>query len=179
MGRQASPDSRLIHQKAVGDLSSLPAFGQLLGLDVSKNHIGVAIAEWGQTDLPALPIVNIKRSGFAHDMDRLKNLIEERNIGGVIFGLPIQMDGKEGSRAQSVRDFAKAFLALIPLPFAFWDERLSTKQALRKIGKSKKGKNMTDAISACLILDASKARLKETSLKESEPQPDGSQKRLA
>ena len=68
---------------------------------------------------------------FAKDAERLSVLIAEENVGGLVLGLPVQMDGTEGRRCQSVRQFANNLLEHIDLPIAFWDERLSTKAVER------------------------------------------------
>ncbi len=74
----------------------------------------------------ARPAETIIRGKFATDAGRLSVLIAEENVGGLVLGLPVQMDGAEGPRCQSVRQFADNLLEHIDLPIAFWDERLST-----------------------------------------------------
>ncbi|MCB1531416.1 MAG: Holliday junction resolvase RuvX [Alphaproteobacteria bacterium] len=101
----------------------------LLGLDVGKKTIGVALSDPAQS--LATPLETIKRTKFTQDILRLQALVEEYEVGGFVIGLPVNMDGSEGPRAQSVRDFA---LELVRYPeivgrepwIALQDERLST-----------------------------------------------------
>ncbi len=97
---------------------------RLLGLDIGSKTIGLALSD--VTLMVASPAETIKRGKFAADAGRLSVLIAEENVGGLVLGLPVQMDGAEGRRCQSVRQFADNLLEHIDLPIAFWDERLST-----------------------------------------------------
>ena len=97
---------------------------RLLGLDIGSKTIGLALSD--VTLMVASPAETIKRGKFAADAGRLADIIAEENVGGLILGLPVQMDGAEGPRCQSVRQFADNLLEHIDLPIAFWDERLST-----------------------------------------------------
>ena len=97
---------------------------RLLGLDIGSKTIGLALSD--VTLMVASPAETIKRGKFAADAGRLSVLIAEENVGGLVLGLPVQMDGAEGPRCQSVRQFADNLLEHIDLPIAFWDERLST-----------------------------------------------------
>src|SRR5262249_60492632 len=102
---------------------------RLLGLDVGEKTIGLAISD---SDFRvATPVDTIRRTKFAADAARLAQLIEERGVGGLIVGLPINMDGSEGPRCQSVRQFTANLLQRMSLPIAFSDERLSTAAAAR------------------------------------------------
>ena len=103
----------------------LPPKSRLLGLDVGTKTIGLAISDPGL--MVASPIDTIRRGKrFADDAKALLALIDRRGIGGLIVGLPVNMDGSEGPRCQSVRASAENVLKLRDLPLAFWDERLST-----------------------------------------------------
>lgn len=104
--------------------AALPAGGRMLGLDVGDKTVGIAISD--SNLVVASPIETIRRGKFAADAAHLLRLIDERGVGGLIIGLPVNMDGSEGPRCQSVRQFARNLLALRDLPIAFWDERLST-----------------------------------------------------
>ncbi len=97
---------------------------RLLGLDIGSKTIGLALSD--VTLMVASPAETIKRGKFAADAGRLSVLIAEENVGGLVLGLPVQMDGAEGPRCQSVRQCADNLLEHIDLPIAFWDERLST-----------------------------------------------------
>ena len=112
-------------------LEDLPRGVRLLGLDIGEKTIGLAVSDSGQS--VASPLETIRRSKFAKDMERLKEIIAERKVGALVLGLPINMDGSEGPRCQSVRQFARNLgsLAGIALPLAFWDERLSTRAVER------------------------------------------------
>ncbi|MAF95827.1 MAG: Holliday junction resolvase RuvX [Rhodospirillaceae bacterium] len=97
---------------------------RLLGLDIGSKTIGLALSDVTLT--VASPAETINRGKFAADAGRLAGIIAEENVGGLVLGLPVQMDGAEGRRCQSVRQFADNLLEHIDLPIAFWDERLST-----------------------------------------------------
>ena len=97
---------------------------RLLGLDIGSKTIGLALSD--VTLMVASPAETIKRGKFTADAGRLADIIAEENVGGLVLGLPVQMDGAEGRRCQSVRQFADNLLEHIDLPIAFWDERLST-----------------------------------------------------
>ena len=96
----------------------------LMGLDLGSKTIGLAIAD--AAAIIASPIETIKRQKFSNDAQNLIKIINERRIGGLVFGLPVRMDGTEGSRCQSTRQFATNFLEWREIGIAFWDERLST-----------------------------------------------------
>ena len=104
---------------------------RLLGLDVGAKTIGIAIADSRLT--VASPLVTLRRGKFAADAERLKALIAERAVGGLVIGLPLNMDGSEGPRCQSVRQFAANLLERIDVAVAFWDERLSTAAVTRAL----------------------------------------------
>ena len=136
-------------RRPAGDFSALPAGVRLMGLDPGGRRLGVAISDGLRTS--ALPLCVIERRRFADDIASLKTIIKDHRIGGIILGLPLQMDGQEGRRVQSVRDFAKALYDALGVPLAFWDERLSTKAALRGVVSRKSGE-MVDALAAAYIL---------------------------
>ena len=96
----------------------------LMGLDLGSKTIGLAIADTAA--IIASPLETIKRQKFSNDAQNLIKIIKERRVGGLVFGLPIRMDGTEGSRCQSTRQFATNFLERREIGIAFWDERLST-----------------------------------------------------
>ena len=108
-------------------LPSRLARGQrLLGLDLGEKTIGLAISDSGLTI--ASPLETIRRRKFRDDAARLAEICAERRVGGLVVGLPVNMDGSEGPRCQSTRQFARNLneIAGFELPMAFWDERLST-----------------------------------------------------
>ncbi len=112
---------------ALHDLLDHLAHGKrLLGLDLGDKTIGLAISDRGLK--VASPLETIRRTKFTKDAEALAALCKERGVGGLVLGLPVNMDGSEGPRCQSARQFAAnlAELAGFTLPIAFWDERLST-----------------------------------------------------
>ncbi|MDD5585914.1 MAG: Holliday junction resolvase RuvX [Alphaproteobacteria bacterium] len=122
----------------VCNLSCLPALcpkgSCLLGLDPGSTVIGVAISDPDRR--VASPLVGIERTKFTQDAAALAAIIRERNVGGLVIGLPKNMDGTEGPSAQSARSFAsnllrKGHLPDPDMPIAFWDERLSTAAVTR------------------------------------------------
>ena len=104
--------------------SSLNRHERLFGLDLGEKTIGIAVSDPGLH--VATPVVTIRRKKFTLDAQELLRLIAERQVGGLVIGLPRNMDGSEGPRCQSVRQFASNLLKLKDMPVAFWDERLST-----------------------------------------------------
>lgn len=97
---------------------------RVMGLDLGSKTIGVAISD--PTLVIASPVEVIQRSRFKADAEKLIRLIGEHRVGAVVLGLPINMNGSEGPRCQSTRQFAANLLQEVDLPIAFWDERLST-----------------------------------------------------
>ena len=107
------------------DLSSLPPAGRLAGLDVGDKTVGVAISDSRRS--VASPVETVRRGKLAADVAALQKLLQERNAVGLVVGLPVNMDGSEGPRCQSVRAFVRNIAQRgLVLPVAFWDERLST-----------------------------------------------------
>lgn len=102
----------------------LPARGGLLGLDLGTKTIGIAASDPDRR--LATGVETIERKTFTLDAKRLLALASERRTVGFVLGLPINMDGSEGPRAQSTRAFARNLAKLTELPIALWDERLST-----------------------------------------------------
>jgi putative Holliday junction resolvase len=105
-------------------ITGLPPNAPVIGLDLGSKTIGVAISDI--TLKIASPIETIARKKFTDDARRLLAIAVERRAGLFLLGLPLNMDGSEGPRAQSTRAFARNFGKLTPLPIVFWDERLST-----------------------------------------------------
>src|ERR1700753_3073059 len=101
-----------------------PERGALIGLDLGTKTIGVAVSNPDRR--LATGVETIQRKAFKADAARLLAIASERNVVGFVLGLPINMDGSEGPRAQSTRAFARNLAKLTELPIALWDERLST-----------------------------------------------------
>ena len=111
------------------NLDMRPTNTALMGLDVGKKTIGVALSDSSQSI--AFPICTIKRTKFSRDIKALEEIIREYNIGGYVIGLPLNMDNSEGRACQSIRDFGAEFARQLPQDLqnpwiALWDERLST-----------------------------------------------------
>jgi putative Holliday junction resolvase len=109
----------------------LPERGALIGLDLGTKTIGVAASDPDRR--LATAVETVARKAFQADAARLLALASERNAAGFLLGLPLNMDGSEGPRAQSTRAFARNLARLTPLPIALWDERLSTAAVEREL----------------------------------------------
>jgi putative Holliday junction resolvase len=109
----------------------LPPTGALLALDPGSKTIGIAVAD--PTRLIASALETVRRGKLAADAARIFFLYDERACVGLILGLPLNMDGSEGPRAQSARAFARNLLAIRDVPLAFADERLTTAGAERAL----------------------------------------------
>ena len=136
---------------------ALPRNQRLLGLDLGEKTIGLALSD------PALsvasPITTIKRTKFTADATALLKLAAERGVGGLVIGLPLNMDGTEGPRCQSVRQFAANLLKLKDLPILFWDERMSTMAVEREmiahdVTRAKRDKVVDQAAAAFILQGA-------------------------
>ena len=103
---------------------AVPKGARLMGLDVGSKTVGLALSD-GTLSI-ASPLQTLRRTKFTKDAEALKALIDEHGVGGLVIGLPINMDGSEGPRCQSTRQFAANLLAKFDIPIAFQDERLST-----------------------------------------------------
>lgn len=141
--------------------AALPGFRALMGLDLGDKTIGVAISDGLQS--VASPFETVKRRKFGVDAARLLEIAGQRDIGGIILGLPRNMDGSEGPRCQSTRAFARNLERLTDLPIGFWDERLSTvaaEKALLEADASRKRRaEVIDNIAASYILQGVLDRL--------------------
>src|SRR5438477_3810418 len=109
----------------------LPERGALMGLDLGTKTIGVAACDPDRR--VAAPVETISRKRFNLDAARILELAAERRAAGLVLGLPINMDGSEGPRAQATRAFARNLAQLTELPIALWDERLSTAAVEREL----------------------------------------------
>lgn len=146
----------------VGDFAAaLPARGGLAGLDLGTVTIGVAVSDLRRQ--VASPLETIARKKFTLDAARLLEIVAHREICGIVLGLPRNMDGSEGPRAQSTRGFARNLERLTDLPITFWDERLSTvaaERALLEADTSRKRRaEVIDHVAAGYILQGLLDRL--------------------
>ena len=141
--------------------ASLARHGRLLGLDVGSKTIGLAISD--SSLRVASPLATIRRAKFAADAQEINRFIAERGVGGLVIGLPIGMDGTEGPRCQSVRQFGTNLLGVIDLPVAFWDERFSTIGAERPLREAemahRRRADVIDKMAAAYILQGALDRL--------------------
>ena len=111
----------------------LPKKSRLLGLDVGRKTIGLAVSD---SDMKiATTVGTIRRSKFTKDVKNLDTIITERQVNGLVLGLPISMDGNEGPACQSVRQFAVNLDNILEIGITFWDERLSTSAVERLLTK--------------------------------------------
>lgn len=138
-----------------------PARGALLGLDLGTKTIGVAASDPDRK--LATGVETIARKAFTADAARLLALAAERTACGFVLGLPLNMDGSEGPRAQSTRAFARNLAKLTELPIGFWDERLSTAAVEREliandVSRAKRAK-VIDEHAAIFILQGALDRL--------------------
>ncbi len=149
------------------DIDSLPTQTPILGLDLGTKTIGIALSNSAQRLATPLPV--IKRTKFRQDADALRAIIGERRVGALVLGLPLNMDGSEGPRAQATRAFARnlSHQAGITLPVVFWDERLSTVAVERDlietldVSRAKRAEQVDSAAAAFIlqgVLDAIQAR---------------------
>ena len=139
----------------------LPARGSLIGLDLGTKTIGVASSDPDRR--LAAGVTTIARTKFSADAARVLALAAERKAIGFVLGLPVNMDGSEGPRAQSTRAFARNFAKLTELPIALWDERLSTAAVERGLIEAdmrrNKRKEVIDQHAAAYILQGALDRL--------------------
>ena len=141
--------------------AALPHGRAVFGLDFGEKTIGVAASDLRRS--VATPILVIRRTKFTEDAKALMTLIAERSIAGLILGLPRNMDGSEGPRAQATRAFARNLARLTDLPIGYWDERLSTvaaERALLEADTSRKRRNeVIDQVAAGYILQGALDRM--------------------
>ncbi len=142
--------------------ANLPRFGALTGLDLGTKTIGVAVSDSMRG--VASPITTIRRTKFTQDAQALLALIADRGLAGLVLGLPRNMDGSEGPRAQATRAFARNMTRLTDLPIAYWDERLSTVAAERALLEGdtsrKRRAEVIDQVAAGYILQGALDRLR-------------------
>jgi putative pre-16S rRNA nuclease len=143
-------------------IAALPKNGKLLGLDLGTKTIGVAISD--SLRYSATPLETINRTKFTEDANRLIELVAENTVVGIVLGLPLNMDGSEGPRAQSTRAFARNLAIKLLIPIVFWDERLSTaavtKTLIEANTRRSKRAEVVDKLAASYILQGFLDRLR-------------------
>lgn len=151
-------------QQNENELTALPPNGKLLGLDLGTKTIGIAVSDGLR--MSATPLFTIKRTKFNADANNLIDIIKQHNIVGLVLGLPLNMDGSVGPRAQSTKAFARNLETIINIPIVFWDERLSTSAVTKTlieadVSRAKRAK-VVDKLAASYILQGALDRLRAT-----------------
>ncbi len=147
--------------------AALPAYAPIVGLDLGEKTIGVAVSD--PTRAIASPLELIRKTKFTQDAEALFRLMDTRSAAGIVIGLPVNMDGTEGPRAQSCRAFARNLFRFRDYPIAFWDERLSTTAVNRMLideadmTRAKRA-DVVDRAAAGYILQGALDRLKGAGL---------------
>lgn len=139
----------------------LPDYGRLLGIDLGTKTIGLAMSDIERH--VATPLETLKRTKFTPDAAALKRIIEKYQIVAVVVGLPLNMDGSEGPRAQSTRSFVQNLTPVVGIPIVYWDERLSTVAVTRTLieadaSRARRGE-LVDKLAAAYILQGAMDRL--------------------
>ena len=137
---------------------------RLIGVDLGTKTIGLALSDVEKRI--ATPLETLKRVKFTPDAERIKALCERYEVGGLVFGLPLNMDGTEGPRSQATRAFVRNLKPILPLPVLFWDERLSTMVVTRTLldadaSRSKRA-DAVDKMAAAYILQGVLDRLRKS-----------------
>jgi putative Holliday junction resolvase len=148
------------------DIQDLPKLlapeARLLGLDVGTKTVGLALSD--VTRSVATPYSTLRRTKFTEDAKAILEVVEKNQVGGLVIGFPLNLDGSEGPRAQSTRAFARNLAARIELPIVFWDERLSTAAVERHLieadASRKRRAEVIDRMAAAYILQGALDRLK-------------------
>jgi putative Holliday junction resolvase len=149
---------------------ALPPGRAIAGLDLGTKTIGVALSD--RLLGTATPLETLRRTKFGADADRLLALLSAREAAGIVLGLPRNMDGSEGPRAQSTRAFARNLERLTDLPMTFWDERLSTVAAERALIEADTSRarraEVIDHVAAAYILQGALDRMAHLRAEERE-----------
>ena len=133
----------------------LKPYKAIIGFDYGSKRLGIAVSDLLLT--VATPYAIWQRSDFAKDLAYIQKVIAEKEVGAIVFGLPLQMNGEEGNIAKEVRSFADKLAEHIDLPMFFWDERLSSSAMenflIKEVDMSRaKRKKVLDASAASYIL---------------------------
>jgi putative Holliday junction resolvase len=135
---------------------------RLLGFDLGEKTIGLALSDTMLT--VATPLETLKRGKFSADAPLIEAIIAKHGIGGLVVGLPLNMDGTEGPSAQSARAFGRNFAVRSTLPILFWDERLSTAAVTRTLidadASRRRRAEVVDKMAAAYILQGALDRLR-------------------
>jgi len=156
---------------SITDIEDLPPLlardARLLGLDVGSKTIGMALSD--VTRSVATPYDTIRRSKFTADAKTIREVVAKNQVGALVIGLPLNLDGSEGPRAQSTRAFARNLAAHVEVPMVFWDERLSTAGVERHLIEAdvsrKRRAELVDRMAAAYILQGALERLRRIPLR--------------
>lgn len=152
-----------------GFAALLPVGARLIGIDGGTKTLGLALSDVSRTI--ASPLHTIVRGKFNKDAAELLALTERHGVAGLVLGLPINLDGSEGPRAQSTRALARNLNRLSPLPILLWDERLSTAAAERTLIEADQSRRrraeVIDKVAATIILQGALDRLRHLDEAES------------
>jgi putative Holliday junction resolvase len=143
--------------------AALPARSRLLGLDLGEKTIGLALSD--TTLMVATPMETLARGKFGADAAKIEKIVADQGVGGLVIGLPLNMDGTDGPSAQSARAFARNFSARASaLPVLLWDERMSTAAVTRTLldadASRKRRGEVVDKMAAAYILQGVLERLR-------------------
>lgn len=142
--------------------SKLQPGARLLGFDLGTKTIGLALSD--VTRAIATPYETLRRTKFTVDAKTIVSITGKEGVGGLVIGLPLNLDGSEGPRAQSTRAFARNLARHLDLPMAFWDERLSTAAVERHLieadASRKRRAEVIDRMAAAYILQGALDRMK-------------------
>lgn len=134
----------MIHEAIADFLAAVKPGRALIGLDLGTKTIGVAVSD--RLLSVASPLETIRRKKFTEDAHALLAIAAGREVGGIVLGLPRNMDGSEGPRCQSTRAFARNLQRLTDIPIVFWDERLSTAAVERMLIAADASRAKRDAV---------------------------------
>ncbi|MBV8977515.1 MAG: Holliday junction resolvase RuvX [Alphaproteobacteria bacterium] len=145
----------------IDELTLAPG-ARLLGLDLGEKTIGIALSDTRLT--VATPMQTLRRGKFSADADKLATIVTEQAVGGIVIGLPVNMDGSDSAAAQSARAFGRNLASRLALPIVFWDERLSTVAVTRALieadASRRKRSQVVDKVAAAYILQGALERLR-------------------
>jgi putative Holliday junction resolvase len=146
--------------------ASLARDARVIGIDVGTKTLGLALSDATRNIASAL--VTLRRSRLADDLKRLLELAAQHGVGGFVVGLPLNLDGSEGPRAQATRAFARNLARATELPVAYWDERLTTVAAERALLEAdlsrRRRAQVIDKVAAALILQGALDRMSRLGL---------------
>ena len=146
----------------LGTFRELGRGQRLLGFDLGTKTIGLALSDVERCI--ASPLETIARRKFTLDATRIDAIVARFDVAGFVFGLPVNMDGSEGPRAQATRAFARNLVRIVPRPLAFWDERLSTAAVTRALiaadASRARRAAVVDQLAAAYILQGALDRLR-------------------